>query len=74
MFGTVNVSGKYSAKVIYDNILIRKGNAGGGYYVIQYEDGSSGKVMWNEILPEEVAIDDADEEVTEISNSEDKDE
>lgn len=74
MFGTVNVAGKYNAKVIYDNILIRKGNAGGGYYVIQYENGSSGKVMWNEILPEDVAIDDADEEVKEISNNEDKNE
>lgn len=66
MFGTVNVSGKYNAKVIYDNLLIKKGNAGGGFYIVQYENGLQGKVIWNEIEQENVAIDDADDKVSEI--------
>lgn len=63
MFGTVNVSGKYNAKVIYDNLLIKKGNAGGGFYIVQYENGAEGKVMWNEIELENVALEDADSNV-----------
>ncbi len=63
MYGTINISGKYNAKIIYDNLIIKKGNAGGGYYIIQYENGNSGKVYWNEIETENILIEDVDETI-----------
>ncbi len=60
MFGTVTVSGDYNAKVSYDNLKIKKGNAGGGYYTVEYGDGRVGRVEWDEPKNKTVPINDAD--------------
>ena len=66
MSGTVTVSGKYNAKISYDNLLIKKGNAGGGFYTIEYEDGRKEIIHWDAILNEDIAIEDADNHVENI--------
>lgn len=66
MSGTVTVSGKYNAKISYDNLLIKKGNAGGGFYTIEYQDGRKEIVHWDAILNEDIAIEDADNHVENI--------
>lgn len=66
MFGTVNVSGKYNAKIKYDDLLIKGGNAGGGFYTVEFENGPSGIVPWDSILNEDIAIEDADNKVAPI--------
>lgn len=49
MFGTIEISGKYSAKIIYDNLVIVKGKAAGGYYTVIYPDGSRADIAWNSV-------------------------
>lgn len=66
MFGTVNIAGKYNAKIIYDDLLIKGGNAGGGFYTVEFENGPSGTVPWDAILNEDIAIEDADKKVAPI--------
>ncbi len=49
MFGTVVVSGKFNAKISYDNIEIKKGGAGGGFYTVEYADGSKENLAWDQV-------------------------
>lgn len=62
MYGTVDVYGKYPGKIVYDNLLIKKGNAGGGYYIVMLSDGTQDNVLWDEILNEKIANETEDEE------------
>lgn len=74
MFGTVIVSGDYNAKVSYDNLKIKKGNAGGGYYTVEYGDGRIGEVPWDAPKNKVVPISDADAQVNskDLKDLEDK--
>lgn len=65
MFGTVTVDGTMKGKVSYDEILIKKGNAAGGCYIVELEDGSMGRVGWDEIPEESIQIDNEEVEITE---------
>lgn len=49
MFGSVKITGKYTAMISYENLEIVDGKAGGGFYTIYYPDGRKGKVMWDAI-------------------------
>ncbi|MBD5409629.1 MAG: hypothetical protein HDR53_00880 [Treponema sp.] len=55
MFGTVECSGMYPGKICYDNLLIKKGNAAGGYYIVEEEGFEKSAVGWNEIDEELIA-------------------
>ncbi len=46
MFGTVNCTGMYPGQLIYDNVKIKGGAAGGGYYIITREGFPSTNVDW----------------------------
>lgn len=46
MKGTVNCRGMYPGRVIYNNIQIKGGAAGGGYYLITREGFAEEKVSW----------------------------
>lgn len=64
MFGTMIVSGMYPGTIVYDNMDIKKGNAGGGYYIIEQEGFERGTLDWDQV-PEEIIA-------NELLESEDK--
>ena len=47
MDGTVTCKGMYPGSVCYDNILIKGGAAGGGYYVVTREGFAPENVVWS---------------------------
>ena len=49
MDGTVTCEGMYPGTVVYDQIKIKGGDAGGGYYIVTPEGFGSGNVAWNNI-------------------------
>ena len=62
MFGTMIVSGMYPGTVCYDNIEIKKGNAGGGYYTIEPEGFDKAELPWDAVPEELIANETLDEQ------------
>ena len=62
MFGTMIVSGMYPGTVCYDNIEIKKGNAGGGFYTIEPEGFDKAELPWDSIPEEIIANEEFDKE------------
>ena len=62
MFGMVECSGMYPGKIYYDNLLIKKGNAAGGYYVVEEKGFEKSVVGWNEIDEELIANEELEKE------------
>lgn len=45
MHGTVNCSGMYPGQAVYDNLQIKGGAAGGGYYLVTTKDLSGSELL-----------------------------
>ena len=53
--------GMYPGAVDYSRIVIRKGAAAGGAYVVMPEGFPSGNVLWNALASEDTGVADAEE-------------
>lgn len=60
MYGTILCGGMYPGAVDYSRIVIRKGAAAGGVYVVMPEGFPSGNVLWNALASEDTGVADAE--------------